>query len=91
MKPTKPITWVVFFRWLIDREWYSQELAHLTLQQRYDRLYMDDWKRLLKKGEFKSNGYRRRTYIRILKEKIKTIRRIRRNKKDGHVAEWILK
>jgi len=84
------VTWVRYFRYLIDEAWNSEATKGMTDQQRLEYVLRPHWRAKLKSGEFQRNGYRRRVWRRVALDKFRRRRLLNRKKKSGLVAGWIL-
>jgi len=80
-------SWVAYFKWHIDELWFNnRKLKHAA---RFEFIRWRAWKDLLSKSKFKTTPYRRRTWLRLAREKRDRVKRIMREVKRGHKAAWI--
>ena len=86
----KNITWVCFFRHLIDELWHDASLNVLPHRNRWKRIDRFEWRKL--PGDYRVNGYRRRTWKRLCLEKYERISALKEKLKSegGHCSKWVL-
>ncbi len=84
----EPITWVRYFSWLVDELWHDPRLKTFSHRRRHEQILNAEWKRLLAEKAFRRNSYRRRLWVRLVKNKYRKINRIKRQLERGTLLSY---
>lgn len=80
------MTYVRYFRWLIDDEWERMS-PEMSDRKRVQHVLTTHWRSLSK--DLRKNGYRRRIWRRLVEEKVERRQEIRQIMPWGITPKWL--